>query len=156
MSVTRLASSYEASLSSASYSRRHVYCSGLNGQSNRRLISMDEVKEHQNAEAMWTVLKGHVYNITPYMKFHPGGMDQCLLCSISLISYGNHFLSLSSAWLSIIPCTRWCERCIPILIIFFSTNILDAAVKSVSLPVCQLKNIQLWVWVCMLFFFASL
>ncbi|KAK6804058.1 hypothetical protein RDI58_001842 [Solanum bulbocastanum] len=46
---------------------------GLKGQSNRRLISIDEVKEHQNAEAMWTVLKGHVYNITPYMKFHPGG-----------------------------------------------------------------------------------
>ncbi|KAL3380703.1 hypothetical protein AABB24_001058 [Solanum stoloniferum] len=84
--------------------RTHPDLAGLKGQSNRRLISIDEVKEHQNAEAMWTVLKGHVYNITPYMKFHPGGMDQCLLCSISLISYGNHFLSLSSAWLSTIHC----------------------------------------------------
>lgn len=23
---------------------------------------------------MWTVLKGRVYNISPYMRFHPGGM----------------------------------------------------------------------------------
>ncbi|TMW94434.1 hypothetical protein EJD97_010280 [Solanum chilense] len=58
--------------------RTHPDLAGLKGQSNRRLISMDEVKEHQNAEAMWTVLKGHVYNITPYMKFHPGGVDMLM------------------------------------------------------------------------------
>lgn len=47
---------------------------GLKGQSNKRLIPMSEVKQHQMEGSMWTVLKGRVYNISPYMKFHPGGM----------------------------------------------------------------------------------
>ncbi|KAM3358380.1 cytochrome b5 domain-containing protein RLF [Capsicum galapagoense] len=58
--------------------RTHPDLAGLKGQSNKRLISMVEVKEHQNADAMWTVLKGRVYNITPYMKFHPGGVDMLM------------------------------------------------------------------------------
>ncbi|KAL0377153.1 UNVERIFIED_CONTAM: cytochrome domain-containing protein RLF [Sesamum calycinum] len=45
---------------------------GLKGQSNKRLISLNEVKQHQSEGSMWTVLKGRVYNIAPYMKFHPG------------------------------------------------------------------------------------
>lgn len=49
------------------------FISGLNGQSNKRLISLKEVKLHQTEGSMWTVLKGRVYNIAPYMKFHPGG-----------------------------------------------------------------------------------
>ncbi|CDP07814.1 unnamed protein product [Coffea canephora] len=55
--------------------RMHPDLAGLNGQSNRRLVSLNEVKQHQNEDSMWTVLKGHVYNIAPYMKFHPGGVD---------------------------------------------------------------------------------
>lgn len=47
--------------------------SGLKGQSNKRLISLKEVKQNQSEGSMWTVLKGRVYNIAPYMKFHPGG-----------------------------------------------------------------------------------
>ncbi|KAF7824577.1 cytochrome b5 domain-containing protein RLF [Senna tora] len=55
--------------------RTHPDLAGLKGQSNRRLISMDEVRQHQTEGQMWTVLKGRVYNISPYMKFHPGGVD---------------------------------------------------------------------------------
>lgn len=52
---------------------------GLKGRSNRRLISMDEVKQHKAEEgSIWTVLKGRVYNISPYMKFHPGGVDMLM------------------------------------------------------------------------------
>ncbi|XP_009630912.1 cytochrome b5 domain-containing protein RLF [Nicotiana tomentosiformis] len=58
--------------------RTHPDLAGLKGQSNRKLISINEVKQHQNEDAMWTVLKGHVYNITPYMKFHPGGVDMLM------------------------------------------------------------------------------
>jgi cytochrome b involved in lipid metabolism len=43
------------------------------GQTNRRLITLDEVKQHKTGDCIWTVLKGRVYNIGPYMKFHPGG-----------------------------------------------------------------------------------
>lgn len=53
---------------------------GLKGQSNRRLISMAEVKKHQTEGQMWTVLKGRVYNISPYMKFHPGGTAISSIC----------------------------------------------------------------------------
>lgn len=55
--------------------RTHPDLAGLKGQSNKRLISMDEVKQHQTEGSMWTVLKGRVYNLSPYLKFHPGGAD---------------------------------------------------------------------------------
>ncbi|EPS61483.1 hypothetical protein M569_13314, partial [Genlisea aurea] len=55
--------------------RTHPDLAGLQGQSNRRHVAMNEVKEHQFGSSMWTVLKGRVYNIAPYMKFHPGGVE---------------------------------------------------------------------------------
>lgn len=55
--------------------RTHPDLAGLKGRSNRRLISMEEVKQHKTGDSIWTVLKGHVYNISPYMKYHPGGVD---------------------------------------------------------------------------------
>ncbi|XP_043721788.1 cytochrome b5 domain-containing protein RLF-like [Telopea speciosissima] len=58
--------------------RTHPDLAGIKGQSNKRLISMDEVKQHQQEGSTWTVLKGHVYNISPYMKFHPGGVDMLM------------------------------------------------------------------------------
>ncbi|KAL0349356.1 UNVERIFIED_CONTAM: cytochrome domain-containing protein RLF [Sesamum angustifolium] len=58
--------------------RTHPDLAGLKGQSNKRLISLNEVKQHQSEGSMWTVLKGRVYNIAPYMKFHPGGADMLM------------------------------------------------------------------------------
>ncbi|KAM7476747.1 hypothetical protein LguiB_023990 [Lonicera macranthoides] len=58
--------------------RTHPDMAGLKGQSNKRLITLSEVKQHQTEGSMWTVLKGHVYNISPYMKFHPGGVDMLM------------------------------------------------------------------------------
>lgn len=58
--------------------RTHPDLAGLKGQSNKRLISLNEVKQNQSEGSMWTVLKGRVYNIAPYMKFHPGGVDMLM------------------------------------------------------------------------------
>uniref|UniRef100_A0A2P2KT05 Cytochrome b5 heme-binding domain-containing protein n=1 Tax=Rhizophora mucronata TaxID=61149 RepID=A0A2P2KT05_RHIMU len=58
--------------------RTHSDLAGLKGQSNKRPISLDEVKQHQTEGSMWTVLKGRVYNLSPYMKFHPGGVDMLM------------------------------------------------------------------------------
>ncbi|KAL7083614.1 hypothetical protein ACP275_14G174600 [Erythranthe tilingii] len=58
--------------------RTHPDLAGLKGQSNKRLISLNEVKQNQSEDSMWTVLKGRVYNIAPYMKFHPGGVDMLM------------------------------------------------------------------------------
>uniref|UniRef100_A0A0E0LIQ1 Cytochrome b5 heme-binding domain-containing protein n=1 Tax=Oryza punctata TaxID=4537 RepID=A0A0E0LIQ1_ORYPU len=58
--------------------RIHPDLAGLKGQSNRRLVSLEEVKQHKTGDSIWTVLKGRVYNIAPYMKFHPGGVDMLM------------------------------------------------------------------------------
>ncbi|XP_077209788.1 cytochrome b5 domain-containing protein RLF-like [Tasmannia lanceolata] len=58
--------------------RTHPDLAGLKGQSNKRIISMDEVKQHRTEGSIWTVLKGRVYNISSYMKFHPGGVDMLM------------------------------------------------------------------------------
>uniref|UniRef100_A0A2P2KT32 Cytochrome b5 reductase 4 n=1 Tax=Rhizophora mucronata TaxID=61149 RepID=A0A2P2KT32_RHIMU len=81
--------------------RTHPDLAGLKGQSNKRLISLNEVKQHHTEGSTWTVLKGRVYNLSPYMKFHPGGVDMLMkaagkdctsLFSILLVS---NFLWLS-------------------------------------------------------------
>ncbi|KAJ0095996.1 hypothetical protein Patl1_17162 [Pistacia atlantica] len=51
---------------------------GLKGQSNKRPITMDEVKQNKKEGSMCTVLKGCVYNLSPYMKFRPGGVDMLM------------------------------------------------------------------------------
>ncbi|KAI0496854.1 hypothetical protein KFK09_023178 [Dendrobium nobile] len=58
--------------------RTHPDLAGLKGQTNRRLITMDEVKKHKTEGSLWTILKGRVYNLSPYMKFHPGGVDMLM------------------------------------------------------------------------------
>ncbi|EFJ49789.1 hypothetical protein VOLCADRAFT_46640, partial [Volvox carteri f. nagariensis] len=46
---------------------------GLGGKALRRDITLEEVKKHHTADDAWMVLRGKVYNIGPYMRFHPGG-----------------------------------------------------------------------------------
>eukprot|EP00201_Polytomella_parva_P008693 CAMPEP_0175049826 /NCGR_PEP_ID=MMETSP0052_2-20121109/6935_1 /TAXON_ID=51329 ORGANISM="Polytomella parva, Strain SAG 63-3" /NCGR_SAMPLE_ID=MMETSP0052_2 /ASSEMBLY_ACC=CAM_ASM_000194 /LENGTH=131 /DNA_ID=CAMNT_0016313993 /DNA_START=27 /DNA_END=419 /DNA_ORIENTATION=+ len=46
---------------------------GQNGAPVRHDITMEEVKKHNTAEDAWTTLNNKVYNLTPYLKFHPGG-----------------------------------------------------------------------------------
>ena len=36
------------------------------------------LKEHKSPEDAWTAIGGKVYNITPYLKFHPGGEKELL------------------------------------------------------------------------------
>lgn len=49
--------------------------SGLNGSRPRRDIPFEEVKQHNTIEDGWTILHGKVYNISPYLRFHPGGPE---------------------------------------------------------------------------------
>jgi len=51
---------------------------GLKGKSNKRPIPIAEVKQHCTEEDAWTVLRGCVYNISPYIRFHPGGRDMLM------------------------------------------------------------------------------
>ena len=38
---------------------------------------MNEVKNDQKEGYLWTVLKGRVYNISPYMRFYPWRYQIC-------------------------------------------------------------------------------
>lgn len=51
---------------------------GLKGGTSKKLIPMEEVKLHQSQGDAWTVLRGRVYNISPYLRFHPGGLDMLM------------------------------------------------------------------------------
>lgn len=51
---------------------------GLNGGDLRNDITMAEVAQHSSIEDAWTVIRGRVYNLTPYLKFYPGGEDMLL------------------------------------------------------------------------------
>ena len=53
--------------------KREPDLAGLNGASRKRKISMEEVASHATEEDAWTVFKGKVYNLSPYLDFHPGG-----------------------------------------------------------------------------------
>ena len=46
---------------------------GLDGGKRRKDITMEEVATHGTEADGWTVLRGKVYNLSPYLDFHPGG-----------------------------------------------------------------------------------
>lgn len=39
---------------------------------------MSEVKKHTTRESCWSVFNGMVYNLTPYLEFHPGGEKEVM------------------------------------------------------------------------------
>lgn len=41
-------------------------------------ITPQELAKHYEPEDCWCVIRGRVYNITPYLNFHPGGVDMLL------------------------------------------------------------------------------
>lgn len=42
------------------------------------IVTEDELARHCTIEDAWTCIRGKVYNITPYFKFHPGGIGDLL------------------------------------------------------------------------------
>jgi len=50
----------------------------LRGVSEIRKYTIDEVRLHKSKDDIWTVFNGKIYNITPYLKFHPGGEKELM------------------------------------------------------------------------------
>ena len=44
-------------------------------------ITLSEVAEHKRKNDAWSVFHGKVYNITPYLDYHPGGVSQLMKCA---------------------------------------------------------------------------
>ncbi|KAG2234495.1 cytochrome b5-like heme/steroid binding domain-containing protein [Thamnidium elegans] len=40
--------------------------------------TLEEIRKHKSPEDAWTAIQGKVYNITPYLKFHPGGVKDLM------------------------------------------------------------------------------
>lgn len=51
----------------------------LSGVNGRFLdVTYEELVKHNKKDDAWICLKGRVYNVTPYMDYHPGGVDELL------------------------------------------------------------------------------
>ncbi|ORY95561.1 cytochrome b5-like heme/steroid binding domain-containing protein [Syncephalastrum racemosum] len=46
----------------------------LRGVNQLGRYTLDEVAQHKSMDDAWTAIQGKIYNITPYIKFHPGGV----------------------------------------------------------------------------------
>lgn len=44
-------------------------------------VTPSELKKHNTREDAWSAFYGKVYNITPYLRFHPGGEDELMRCA---------------------------------------------------------------------------
>jgi cytochrome b involved in lipid metabolism len=47
-------------------------------QGRLRAITAGEVRQHRKLDDCWMIIKGRVYNVTPYMLFHPGGEKELM------------------------------------------------------------------------------
>ncbi|EEB07692.1 cytochrome b5 reductase [Schizosaccharomyces japonicus yFS275] len=41
-------------------------------------VSKEELAKHNKPDDCWMCIKGKVYNITPYLQFHPGGVGDLI------------------------------------------------------------------------------
>uniref|UniRef100_A0A7R9VBQ8 Cytochrome b5 heme-binding domain-containing protein n=1 Tax=Chlamydomonas euryale TaxID=1486919 RepID=A0A7R9VBQ8_9CHLO len=55
--------------------QRDPNLNGLDGKPLRQDISMAELRKHKSPDDAWMVLNDLVFNIGPYLRFHPGGSD---------------------------------------------------------------------------------
>ncbi|EGG06820.1 uncharacterized protein MELLADRAFT_48310 [Melampsora larici-populina 98AG31] len=50
----------------------------VNGIFSIRRISRDELAKHNKKDDAWSSFHGKVYNITPYLNYHPGGVPELM------------------------------------------------------------------------------
>lgn len=50
----------------------------LTGKLQIERYTLDDVKKHNTKDDAWMIFNGKVYNITPYLPFHPGGIPQLM------------------------------------------------------------------------------
>lgn len=68
-------------------------------------VTKDELKLHKTIEDCWTCINGKVFNITPYVDFHPGGVDEIMKCA------GKDGTALFNKYHSWVSADRMLENC---------------------------------------------
>lgn len=68
-------------------------------------ITKDELKKHTSREDCWVSIKGKVFNVTPYIDFHPGGVEEIMK------SAGRDGTSLFNKYHSWVNPDRLLENC---------------------------------------------
>ncbi|RKP34224.1 cytochrome b5-like heme/steroid binding domain-containing protein [Dimargaris cristalligena] len=72
----------------------------LRGVDSMGPITMEEVKKHKSDDDCWTVIYGKVYNLTPYLKFHPGGKKELMRVAgrdgTKLFTYTHSWVNIDS------------------------------------------------------------
>lgn len=68
-------------------------------------VSRDELKKHKTLEDCWTCINGKVFNITPYVNFHPGGVDEIMKCA------GRDGTALFNKYHAWVNADRMLEKC---------------------------------------------
>ncbi|CAI5758922.1 unnamed protein product [Candida verbasci] len=69
-------------------------------------INKLELQKHKSKNDCWTCINGKVFNITPYINFHPGGVDEIMKCA------GKDGTSLFNKYHSWVNADRMLENCI--------------------------------------------
>ncbi|KAK4516664.1 uncharacterized protein ATC70_011641 [Mucor velutinosus] len=60
--------------------------------------TLEQIREHRTPEDAWTAIQGKVYNLTPYLKFHPGGVKDLMRCAGR---DGTKLFMLTHSWVNI-------------------------------------------------------
>ncbi|PWN47682.1 cytochrome b5 [Violaceomyces palustris] len=61
-------------------------------------VTPEELKRHNTRQDAWSAFSGKVYNITPYLKFHPGGEDELMRVAGR---DGTRLFALTHSWVNI-------------------------------------------------------
>lgn len=63
-----------------------------------RKIPLSELKQHKTEQDAWSAFNGKVYNITPYLRFHPGGVKELMRVAGR---DGTRLFMLTHSWVNI-------------------------------------------------------
>lgn len=69
----------------------------LRGVDTLMRVPPSVLKQHNSREDAWTAIHGKVYNITPYMAFHPGGEKELMRVAGR---DGTRLFALTHAWIN--------------------------------------------------------
>ncbi|ORZ08094.1 cytochrome b5-like heme/steroid binding domain-containing protein [Absidia repens] len=50
----------------------------LRGVPQLARYTLEDLKQHRSMDDAWTAIQGKIYNLTPYMHFHPGGVKDLM------------------------------------------------------------------------------